>query len=89
LIKVYPMDTREYKKHEFNGILAHEINHFLSLVENLHPHSDLRTDPLKTKDNYSYYPDYTLLSNNHVRACENDIVSIVNNAIVFSNFENR
>ena len=83
------MDSNRENKIEFNGILAHEINHFLSLVENLHPHSDLRNDPLKTKDNYSYYPDYTLLSNNHVRACENDIVSIVNNAIVFRTFENR
>lgn len=79
--KVYPMDTSRDKKNVFNGILAHEINHILSLVENLHPHSDLRTDPLKTKDKFSYYPNNTLLSNKNVRACENDIVSIINEGI--------
>jgi hypothetical protein len=81
LVKVYPMDTNRDKKIVFNGILAHEINHILSLVENLHPHSDLRSNPNIQNDTHSYYPDYTLLSNKNVRAWENDIISIINESI--------
>jgi hypothetical protein len=80
-VKVYPMDTNRDKKIVFNGILAHEINHILSLVENLHPHSDLRSNPNIQNDTHSYYPDYTLLSNKNVRAWENDIISIINESI--------
>lgn len=75
LIIFNPFITEEYNKAQvektgkqqlqITPTLVHELTHYLAPVT--FDHNKMTIE----------YPDYTLMSNNHVRACEKDIFSII------------